>query len=358
MRFARTVGMRARLSALLAATIACAPAWSQSLPIYRLDPLPIGFTGPKVGYSAVDLNNTGTAVGNLIKRGQYSAVAWSGTPLTESALPPPSRSAFEQVYAVSDSGIAGGTAEIRRGQVPVLWTPSIVTLAPFPGGGVYGSVVDINASGTAAGQVGGRAALWPSPTSAPIDIGYLPQSTTQTAGITALNDSGDVVGGAGIDGTIVHAFLWTAASGMMDLGTLAGTVNSTAKDVNVNRAVIGTSGYPNLYRPFYWSASTGMSEMGTVAGFEQVEYRPAKLNDHGLAVGSFTDPSTQAGRSFLWTRSTGMVDLASRIDPADPLQPEVVSLTAVSINERNEILVNVGLRDVYPARPMILRPSN
>jgi probable HAF family extracellular repeat protein len=57
-----------------------------------------------------------------------------------------------------------------------------------------------------------------------------------------VNDSGEVVGTAdtsGNGGSVAHAFSWTQAGGMIDLGTLGGII-SGARAVNDSVQVVGT----------------------------------------------------------------------------------------------------------------------
>jgi uncharacterized membrane protein len=80
-----------------------------------------------------------------------------------------------------------------------------------------------------------------------------------------------------------HAFSWTMAHGMQDLGTLPGDTMSTAYAVNLFGQVIGTSGSSTV-KPGY----KGL-EYGGVMSIEVV------------------------GRPFIWTRKAGMQDLNTLI---------------------------------------------
>ena len=52
-----------------------------------------------------------------------------------------------------------------------------------------------------------------------VDLGTFSRYCSKTADI---NDSGQVVGMSGVANGDVHAFLWTASDGMVNLGTLGG----------------------------------------------------------------------------------------------------------------------------------------
>src|SRR5262245_26679368 len=66
----------------------------------------------------------------------------------------------------------------------------------------------------------------------------------------------------------VHAFLWTATDGMLDLGSLGGTF-SQAGAVNTSRQVVGSSyagAGPFSHHAFLWTAADGMVDLGTLGG--------------------------------------------------------------------------------------------
>ena len=81
-------------------------------------------------------------------------------------------------------------------------------------------------------------------TSAPVvDLGTLGGTFFPFTQAVAVNDSGQVVGVSyPAGGAHLHAFSWTAAGGMIDLGTLGGTTLSRAVAVNASGQVVGSSG--------------------------------------------------------------------------------------------------------------------
>ncbi len=72
------------------------------------------------------------------------------------------------------------------------------------------------------------------------DLGLLPGGTSSVA--NAINDNGEVVGGADVANGDIHAFLWTARNGMQDIGGLPGTNYASATDINLRGQVVGSSG--------------------------------------------------------------------------------------------------------------------
>src|SRR5439155_1354085 len=95
----------------------------------------------------------------------------------------------------------------------------------------------------------------------PIDLGTLGGN----ASANAVNDSGQVVGWSNPTGDFrFHAFSWTPAGGMVDLGTLGGS-DSFALAVNAGGQVVGgVSGTRN--RAFSWTPAEGMIDLGTLGG--------------------------------------------------------------------------------------------
>jgi probable HAF family extracellular repeat protein len=94
------------------------------------------------------------------------------------------------------------------------------------------------------------------------DLGTLGGTQSEAFGV---NNFGQVVGWAFLPSGVEHAFLWTKAGGMRDLGTLGGT--SRALAINDNGQVVGSSYTPAGERhAFLWTATDGMRDLGTLGG--------------------------------------------------------------------------------------------
>jgi probable HAF family extracellular repeat protein len=169
----------------------------------------------------------------------------------------------------------------------------------------------------------------------------------------AINDRGQVVGAAlnaipdplsnGFSlmflfepaATQAHAFLWTEAGGMQDLGTLGGP-DSSADFVNERGQIAGesytnatinpTTEQPTL-DPFFWENGK-MMDIGTLGG---TFGHPNWMNNRGQVVGYSNLAGDQAKHAFLWGKKEGLKDLGT-------LEGYSVSAYANWINDAGEIV--------------------
>src|SRR5450432_790601 len=101
-------------------------------------------------------------------------------------------------------------------------------------------------------------------------------------------------------GQSAHAFLWAAAGGMLDLGTLGGNF-SQAQGINASGAVVGYSSLADnmTYHAFLWTAGGGMQDLGAPAGESSFA---TGINDRGQIVGySRSAPVNPVFHALLWT---------------------------------------------------------
>ena len=174
---------------------------------------------------------------------------------------------------------------------------------------------------------------------APIDLGTLGGSDSRVQGNKAMNAGGSVVGASEIrlDTNTLHAFWWTLAGGMLDLGTLGGGYSIPAA-VNDSDQVVGYSETAQLeIHAFSWTLTggttltAGMIDLGTLGG-DSSEARD--VNKHGQVVGESSNDRYH--RAFSWTPTDGMVDLGSLGG---------TSSTAWAVNDNGQV---VGVSSVTP----------
>jgi probable HAF family extracellular repeat protein len=200
---------------------------------------------------------------------------------------------------------------------PVIWQDGEVQELPTSTGDLEGMAYAINDSGQVAGASGScapysiltglymqplHALLWETDTVT--DLGSL-GGTGQGNGIIphGINNQGQVVGYSDLRGNAnFHAFLWARATGMQDLGTLTGDVNSAATAINDAGDVVGASLDANFNpRGFLWQNGT-MTDLNTLipANSPLFLMLACAINSSGQIVG-FGVTSTGVPHGYLLT---------------------------------------------------------
>lgn len=143
------------------------------------------------------------------------------------------------------------------------------------------------------------------------DIGSLPGGETYA---TDINDNGMVTGWSGQPGSgIRHPFVWTAATGIVDLDptNAFGITFGQGTDLNDQGEVVGRLSLANGDEPaFYWSAATGMVIIDGL-GTTNRETEADAINELGQVVG-YSYTATNEERGFLWTLTDGILELDVR----------------------------------------------
>src|SRR5262249_1877814 len=125
-----------------------------------------------------------------------------------------------------------------------------------------------------------------------------------------INNNGVVVGESRVAGGASHAFLWTQATGMTDLGTLPGGSVSLAFGINSNGVVVGTSSIAGGgLHAFMWTQAGGMGGLGTLPGVSTSQ--AIGVNDDGVIVGGPVGSPFTLAPGFVWTQTAGMVSLGT-----------------------------------------------
>jgi probable HAF family extracellular repeat protein len=124
------------------------------------------------------------------------------------------------------------------------------------------------------------------------------------------------VGYTGTPAGFDRAFIWSASTGMVPLGTLGGR-HSYGRGINnlgqvVGEAYTADQGGNHASHAFLWSESNGMIDLGTLGG----EYSDAEaINDFGDIVGESDTLGNVQTHAVLWTQGQ-MFDLNDLIDPS------------------------------------------
>jgi probable HAF family extracellular repeat protein len=244
-----------------------------------------------------------------------------------------------QVFTVTDLGTLGGSYSAGRaindlGQVvgysetadhssvhAFLWSKSggMQDLTPGPGVNNFSFASGINNVGEVAGV-----ASFPVPANNSTCLGQCFQShaflwTTATgmqdlgtlgnySAANGINLKREIVGDTAVTGgNSLDPFLWTK-KGMQDLGTLGGGGGS-AKAINNFGRVVGGAFTGDGFHAFLWAKSGGMQDLGTLGGCES---QAEGITDFGQVVGGSTIAGCGGTRhAFLWTRQTGMQNLGT-----------------------------------------------
>jgi probable HAF family extracellular repeat protein len=223
------------------------------------------------------------------------AYVWQGGVLTDLGALIPGYSSFAS--AINARGEVVGLSE--NGQIDPL-TGNYEAIAVLWRNGIINNLGTLGGNQSAAnaindrGQVVGAALNAVSDPFASISLGC-PGLGSTTFALCYLSDPA---------ATETHAFRWTEAGGMRDLGTLGGP-DSSASFVNRRGQIAGESftsfipnsstGVPTL-DPFFWEHGK-MEDIGTLGGtFGQ----PNGMNNSGQVVGVSNTTGDQAGHAFLW----------------------------------------------------------
>lgn len=171
------------------------------------------------------------------------------------------------------------------------------------------------------------------------DLGVLPGFLTSFA--VAINAGGVVVGGGGHwEGSATtyrtHAVRWSAAGVMQDLGTLPGGEISNAAAINTGGQVAGYAtvsvGDNPRAHAVLWGPTGDIRDLGTLPGDESSS--ASGINDAGQVVGS--SYRRNQFRSFVWTEAVGMVEILPGLSP---------NYFAVAINSAGVIVGRADMTD-------------
>jgi probable HAF family extracellular repeat protein len=174
------------------------------------------------------------------------------------------------------------------------------------------------------------------------------QDQTQAYGLSGTALAPVAVGGAikgsGGFGPTFHAFRWTPAGGLQDLGLTTGAESFATAISGDGSVIVGEArDASGFWRAFRWTASTGMIDIGTLGGPESA---PFGVNKDGTVIvgASLTSGSSGSSHIFRWTPKTGMQDLLTVLQAAGVHTADkwVDLNTMVGVSADGTIMVGYG----------------
>jgi probable HAF family extracellular repeat protein len=140
------------------------------------------------------------------------------------------------------------------------------------------------------------------------NLGIL-QGTSESYGF-GVNADGSVVVGHSFAGGSPVAFRWTdpahGGTGMVSLGRLLNSASSVAYGVSRDGSIV-VGGSTTAFR---WTVAEGMVSLGTLEGGLN-DKAEAVSDDGSVIVGQVSGPG--GSHAFMWTPSTGMVDIQTHL---------------------------------------------
>jgi probable HAF family extracellular repeat protein len=196
------------------------------------------------------------------------------------------------------------------------------------------------------------------------DLGSL-QGSSGTSFAYAANQDGSVVVGVtdmppnGAVTVPSHAFRWTQAGGMQDLGSLGPGLGSIAYAVSADGSVVvGAAAVAGGgTHAFRWTQAGGMQDLGTVNGLRWVT--ATSVSGDGNVIVGYADPTvalngslgwtlSSNSRPFRWTQATGVQDLNTLLANGGVNMTGVTLTAALGISRRGPSIVGAG---TFPDTP-------
>ncbi|MBI3855307.1 MAG: hypothetical protein HY293_06415 [Planctomycetes bacterium] len=292
-------------------------AWTLTDGFMDIGKLPGG-----TGSSANAVNNAGQVVGSADTGGYSHAVLWTKTGgLVDLGTGPGGTGAAAR--SINSKGQVAGDFDAADGRHAFFWSPASGMKDMGSLGGQFMTVSGMNTNGlivgyanTAVGYTHGFSVKGPSGTIK--DLGTL---GGQSSIATAVNDNGVIAGHSQIASGAFHAFTF-ANNKFKDIATLG--YNSYPTGINATGQVVGWIDLGGTLHAFSYTPAAGMIDIGTLGNGDS---RATAVNKNGQVTG-VSGTTTFRDHVFLWSAATGMLDEGS---------PDDLSSSGVAINASGQI---------------------
>ena len=197
-------------------------------------------------------------------------------------------------------------------------------LGPLPGQNWYKEATIWDVTNNVAQTIGRAPAILPSGVT-PID---------SVANET--DDTGTIVCGTYYTNMYNDAFVWTAGTGMLGLGTLPGHTNSHAEDISPDgRYIVGKSSSRGVMWIDNGSGFGFPKKLGALPGVKSSEPKGVSANGQ-VVVGN------SAGKAFAWEKNTGMLDLNFVLNKFGMSKPGWNLVDATGVSDDGRYITGMG----------------
>ncbi len=239
---------------------------------------------------AVSINNFDQVVGTWGT--PRRAVLWENGTITEFGA---NSTGGTYANTINDLGQAVGASFGPEQPQPFMWQDGVLSdLSAAVGSRSY--VTGINDAGRIVGYSGGPSQAYVLADGVKTDLGDLGGSFSWASDIS---NTGQAVGRSTVHDGKYHPFLWSAITGMVDLGFWG-----SGSGINDLGQVVGSL-YPGggVSEPFFWDDTSGLHPLGTLGG---ASGGARAVNNNGQVVGSsrISTGSDATRHGFLWEGGT------------------------------------------------------
>lgn len=290
-------------------------------------------------YASALSENGKTVVGSYNNGNASTAFVWTGGVLTDIDL---AGSTSSSAVAISANGTAAtGYAYFMNGMEAFYWTKADGARLIDGLGGDHTYSYGISADGSTVIGESQRAAgnsvhafVWTA-NGGTVDIDNIFDSSTAKL----VSKDGTAVAGIGTKGHNNSLFHWTSA-GMVDAGNLGGNgndLNATAMSKD-GAVVVGYGGdATNYYRAFkYTAGAVGLTNLGTLGGVASKAY---DVNADGTVIVGDSRDASDTTRGFRYTDATGMQTVEQWLAANGGTVGDLKTATAELVSDDGNVIV-------------------